>query len=55
MVRFRSSRGTQQQFDLLFKPQRVERLPKKYTVPELLEITGGFGRMQWFSFITVLM
>jgi hypothetical protein len=55
LVRFRTSHGTQQQFDLLFKPQRVERVPDKYTVPELLELTGGFGRMQWFSFVTVLM
>jgi len=39
----------------LNKPQRVEKLPTKYTVPEILDQIGGFGFAQWYSFFSVLL
>ncbi|CAI2366220.1 unnamed protein product [Moneuplotes crassus] len=39
----------------LNKSQRVTRLPDKHTVAELLEMAGGFGKAQWYSFFAVLL
>lgn len=39
----------------LNRTPRVIRIPESYTVPELLEISGGFGKTQWYSYFTVLL
>lgn len=47
---------TQTKFMLenLQKPQRVEQLPERLTVSQLLDLAGGFGKLQWFSYLTIL-